>query len=64
MPTIRELRERAGLTPSELAQAARVSYQTVRRLERGERISRTFLMRILNVLGAREEDVDWNVKED
>jgi transcriptional regulator with XRE-family HTH domain len=63
MPTIRELRERAGLTPSELAQMARVSYQTVRRLERGERISRTFLMRILNVLGAREEDVEFK-KED
>jgi transcriptional regulator with XRE-family HTH domain len=58
MATLKELRERAGLTAGQLALKAGVSYQTVRRLERGERVSRVYLLRVLNALGAREDDIE------
>jgi transcriptional regulator with XRE-family HTH domain len=55
---IRSLRiEQKGWTLTELAEAARISAQTIRKAERGEKISEVSLARIANALGIPIRDL-------
>lgn len=57
MTTIRELREKAGLTQNELAGKALVSYASISRAENGKGISKTSLLLICRALGVSEGEV-------
>ena len=55
---IRSMRiEEKGWTLTQLAEAARISAQTVRKAERGERISEVSLARIANALGTTSRNL-------
>jgi transcriptional regulator with XRE-family HTH domain len=57
MPTIRQLREDAGLTTTELAAKAGVSVQTLYRIERGEPVSRMYVARVCKALNVAPDMV-------
>jgi transcriptional regulator with XRE-family HTH domain len=55
---IRSLRiEEKGWTLTQLAEAARISAQTARKAERGEKISEVSLARIANALGTTSRNL-------
>jgi len=55
---IREIREKQGLTPTQLAAKANVSAQTVYRIERGDPVGRVYIARVCNALGVQMENVE------
>jgi DNA-binding XRE family transcriptional regulator len=62
--TIRQLRENAGLTMTELAAKAQVSVQTLYRIESGKPVGRIYVVRVCKALGVRPDEVSGlNVKE-
>ena len=50
MATLSELREEAGLTPTELAAQAHISYNTLIRMEAGQAVTRVYVDAVLSAL--------------
>ena len=53
MTTIKELREEAHLSPTELAAAAGVSYQTAYKVEHSEPVTRVYVKAVLSALSEK-----------
>lgn len=53
MPTMKQLRQEAGLSAEQLAVYADVSLSTVLRMEKGTPVTRLNVYRVLNVLSDR-----------
>jgi DNA-binding XRE family transcriptional regulator len=60
MTNIKDLREEAGLTPTQLAALAGVSYQTAYKVEHSEPVTRVY---VKAVLGALSEKLGRVIKE-
>lgn len=58
MPTIRNLREKQGLTRQDLSNKARVSISSIARLENGGVASRNTVLRLCDALGVGIEEVE------
>lgn len=53
MPTIKGLREDATMSLSELARLANVDYQTAKKADNSQKVTRTKLLQLLRVLNEK-----------
>lgn len=51
--TIHDLREEAGLTPTQLAAAAGISYQTLYKIEHGQTTTHVYVRAVLSALSEK-----------
>ncbi len=58
MPTLKQLRIAQGLTQKRLAELAGISEERVNKMENGASVQRDYVEKVLQVLGAFEEEVD------
>lgn len=56
--TIRDLREKRGLTQGQLAQLAQVSYLTISRIENRHPVSRIYIARVCKALDANIDCIE------